>query len=139
MRTLIQLYYLLRGLIGPTRQFGPGTLYHPQLYALIIGAALPLPFWLWLRRYPNSWARHINTPILFVGVTYIPPAVGINFSSWFFVGFIFQYMIRRHNFAWWSKFNYIMSSSMDSGTVISLIIIFFTLQVGALFVTLCIS
>jgi OPT family small oligopeptide transporter len=116
------------GLIGPIRQFGPGTLYHPQLYALIIGAFLPLPFWLWQRRYPKSWVKYVSTPVVLNGVSYIPPATGINYSSWFAVGFVFQYWIRRRNFAWWSKFNYITSAALDSGTVLSLIFIFFTLQ-----------
>lgn len=104
-------------------------MYHPQLYALIVGAFLPIPFWLWQRRYPTSWTKFISIPVVLNGVSSIPPAVGINFTSWFAVGFVFQYLIRRRNFAWWSKFNYITSAAMDSGTVISLIFIFFTLQV----------
>lgn len=124
-----------RGLIGPSRQFGVHSIYYPQLYAIIIGCFLPLPFWLWQRRYPNSWAKYISTPILLNGVSYIPPAVGINYSSWFAVGFVFQWLIRKKNFAWWSKFNYITSAAMDGGTVVSLLIIFFALQVrlGSLF------
>lgn len=118
-----------RGLIGPTRQFGKGTLYHPELYAMIIGAFLPLPFWLWQRRRPNSWLKYVSTPIILNGVSFIPPATGINYSSWFFVGFIFQYLVRRRNFGWWSKFNYVSSAALDSGTVLSLMFIFFTLQV----------
>ncbi|TFY75549.1 hypothetical protein EWM64_g8464 [Hericium alpestre] len=116
------------GLIGPSRQFGNGSIYHPQLYAIIVGAFLPIPFWLWQRRYPTSWVKVISTPIFLNGVSYIPPATGINFSSWFAVGFIFQFLIRKRNFAWWSKFNYVTSAGLDSGTVISLIVIFFTLQ-----------
>lgn len=49
------------------------------------------------------------------GVSNIPPATGINYSSWFAVGFVFQYWIRKKNFAWWSKFNYVASSALDSG------------------------
>lgn len=116
------------GLIGPGRQFGKGALYHPQLFALIIGAFLPIPFWLWQRRYPTSWVKFISTPVLLNGVAAIPPATGINYSSWFAVGFIFQYVIRKRNFAWWSKFNYITSAALDSGTVLSLIVVFFTLE-----------
>ena len=55
------------------------------------------------------------TPIILNGVSYIPPAVGINFSSWFLVGFIFQYVIRKRNITWWSKFNYITSAALDTG------------------------
>lgn len=105
----------LRGLIGPSRQFGKGSIYHPQLYAIIVGAFLPIPFWLWQRRYPNSWIKWVSTPVVLNGVANIPPATGINYSSWFAVGFIFQFWIRKRNFAWWSKFNYVASSALDSG------------------------
>ncbi|KAG2015329.1 peptide transporter MTD1 [Coprinopsis cinerea AmutBmut pab1-1] len=116
------------GLIGPTRQFGPGSIYHPHLYAIVIGVFLPLPFWLWRRRYPDSWVKWVSTPVVLNGVSWIPPATGINYSSWFLVGFMFQYLVRKRNFAWWSKFNYVLSSALDSGTVIAVIVIFFTLQ-----------
>jgi len=99
----------LWGLIGPKRQFGLHAIYHPQLYALLIGAFLPVPFYLWQRRFPGTRLKYINIPIMLNGCQYIPPATGINYSSWFFVAFIFQYLIRRRNFIWWSKFNYVSS------------------------------
>ncbi|TFY51053.1 hypothetical protein EVG20_g11190 [Dentipellis fragilis] len=116
------------GLIGPSRQFGKGSIYRPELYAIAIGAVLPIPFWLYQRKYPQSWAKAISTPIFLNGVSYIPPATGINYSAWFAVGFVFQFLIRKRNFAWWSKFNYVTSAGLDSGTAVSLIFIFFTLQ-----------
>ena len=117
-----------RGLIGPSRQFGTGTIYHPQVYAFIIGTFLPLPFWLWRQRYPRSWVRWVNTPVFLISMSLIPPGRGINLSSWFLVGFMFQYLIRKRNFAWWSKFSYVTSAAMGTGTGISLLFIFFTLQ-----------
>ncbi|KDQ13233.1 hypothetical protein BOTBODRAFT_66951 [Botryobasidium botryosum FD-172 SS1] len=116
------------GLIGPKRLFGRGATYHVHLYALLIGALLPVPFWLWQRRYPKTWLKHVNIPVLLNGPTFLPPATGINYSSWFVVAFIFQYLIRRRNFRWWSKFNYIMSAALDIGTVMSVIVIFLVLQ-----------
>lgn len=107
-----------RGLIGPTRQFGPGSLYQPTLYALVVGAILPLPFWLWQRRYPNSWVKFVSAPVVLSGVSYIPPAGGINYSAWFATGFVFQYLVRKRNFAWWSKFNYLTSAALDSGKLV---------------------
>ena len=83
-----------RGLIGPTRQFGSGSLYRGHLWALLVGALLPLPFWWWQRRYPDTRLRYINIPVLLNGPTSTPPATGINYSSWFLVGFIF----REHHF-----------------------------------------
>ncbi|KAF9518906.1 hypothetical protein BS47DRAFT_1289018 [Hydnum rufescens UP504] len=116
------------GVIGPTRQFGPSALYKPELYALLFGALAPIPFWLWQRRYPHTRLKYVSMPVLINGPGMIPPAVGINFSSWFVVAFVFQYLIRRRNFRWWSKFNYILSSALDSGTLISGVFIFLTLQ-----------
>jgi hypothetical protein len=98
---------------------------------------MPAYFWQW--RYPNSWARYVSTPVIIAAsglsstTTSIPPATGINYSSWFLAGFIFQYLIKKKNFTWWSKFNYVLSSLLDCGTVISIMVIFFMLQVDVLF------
>lgn len=146
-------YFPIRGLIGPSRQFGPHSIYHAQLYAIIIGALLPLPFWFVQRRRPDSWAKYVSTPVVLLGVSYIPPSVGINYSSWFAVGFVFQFIVRKRNFAWWSKYNYVTGAALDcglyfyvfslarrrlvtdgptswlcAGTVLSLLAIFFVLQ-----------
>lgn len=84
---------------------------------------LPIPFWYWQRKYPNRWNKFISTPVVLNAVTYIPPATGINYSSWFAVGFVFQYFIRRKNFAWWSKFNYVTAAAMDSGEYLHFIVL----------------
>ncbi|KAF8306444.1 OPT oligopeptide transporter [Clavulina sp. PMI_390] len=126
-----QVFYsasVIWGLIGPTRQFGAHALYKPELYALAFGAVLPIPLWLWQKRYPRSILSDVSTPVILTGPSAIPPALGINYSSWFAVAVIFQYFVRRKNFRWWSKFNYILSSAMDSGTSIGAIVIFLTLQ-----------
>jgi len=116
------------GLVGPRRLFGNGSLYHPMLYFLLVGAFLPIPFYFLARRWPQSWLRWVNIPVMLTGASYIPPGSGINYSSWFIVGFIFQYWMRRHRFRWWSKFNFVMSAALDGGTIIAGIIIFVTLQ-----------
>ena len=67
------------------------------------------------RRRPDSWAKYVSTPVVLLGVSYIPPAVGINYSAWFAVGFVFQFVIRKRNFAWWSKYNYITGAALDCG------------------------
>ncbi|KAF8522157.1 OPT oligopeptide transporter [Hysterangium stoloniferum] len=119
------------GLIGPARQFGRHAIYGPELYALIFGAIIPLPFWLYRQRFPDSKLPCINMPVFLNGPSRIPPATGINYSSWFAVGFVFQYLIRTRNFAWWSKFNYILSAALDSGTGLSICAVFFFLQFPA--------
>ncbi len=86
----MRVFPLIRGLVGPGRMFGRGQLYYPLIFGLIIGAILPIPIWFWLRRHPRSFLRHVNLPVIFNGPTFIPPATGINYSSWFVVGFIFR-------------------------------------------------
>lgn len=107
-----------RGLIGPSRQFGPTSIYYPQIYAVIIGVFLPIPLWYWQKRFPNDWNKFLSTPVILNAITYVPPATGINYSSWILVGFIFQYWIRRKNLAWWTKFNYVTSAAMDIGALL---------------------
>lgn len=116
------------GIIGPRRLFGDQGLYTPLYWALLVGVALPVPFWLLARKYPKSWLKFVSVPIALSCTTYVPPASGIVYTSWFTVAFIFQYLIRKYNFRWWSKYNFVTSAALDSGTIISTIAIFLMLQ-----------
>lgn len=79
-----------RGLVGPTRQFGAGAPYNVFLWALFAGALAPFPLWYYQRRFPNTRLKYINLPVLLNGSSTAPPAMGINFTSFFIVGFIFR-------------------------------------------------
>ncbi|KAG8892803.1 hypothetical protein FRC00_011487, partial [Tulasnella sp. 408] len=118
---------LIWGGIGPARAFNQGSLYYPTLFFFIIGAVLPIPFYYLAKWFPRGWYKYINVPVAFTGIGNLPPASGINYSSWTLVGFIFQYWIRRHHFRWWSRYNYIFSAALDAGVAIGTIIVFFTL------------
>ncbi|KAG9102178.1 hypothetical protein FS749_013381 [Ceratobasidium sp. UAMH 11750] len=119
---------LIWGGIGPARTFNPGQIYYPLTFCFLIGAVLPVPFYFLARRYPHSWFKYVNVPVIFTGTGNMPPASGINYSSWVMVGFVFQYWIRRRNFGWWSRYNYILSAALDSGVAIGTMLIFFSLQ-----------
>ncbi|TKY88219.1 hypothetical protein EX895_002929 [Sporisorium graminicola] len=126
----IQVFYtasLIWGAIGPARMFGRDSMYRGMYWAMLFGALIPIPFWMLARRYPRSWIRYVSWPVIFASVSFIPPASGINYSSWFAVGFVFQYLVRKYNFRWWSKYNFVLAAALDSGTIISTIIIFFAL------------
>ncbi|KAG9314623.1 OPT oligopeptide transporter [Chiua virens] len=119
---------LLWGGIGPQRIFGAGAMYSPILWFFFLGAVLPIPFYYLARRFPLSYWRYVNVPVLFAGIGAMPPATGINYSSWLLVGFFFQWFMRRYHFRWWMRYNYILAAGLDAGVAICVVFIFFTLQ-----------
>ncbi|KAJ7645880.1 small oligopeptide transporter [Mycena polygramma] len=102
-------------------------LHSPLVFFFLVGAAAPLIAWTLNKKYPNSFLKYVN-PVIFNGTGLIPPATAINYVPWAAVGFIFQYVIRRRHFSWWTKYNYVLSAALDSGVAVSIIVIFFCLQ-----------
>ncbi|KAJ7765070.1 OPT oligopeptide transporter [Mycena maculata] len=119
---------IIWGVIGPAKQFSSGKLYYALTYFFLIGFLCPFGAWLIHLKWPNSFIRYVNFPVIFSGTGAIPPASAINYVPWAIVGFLFQYVIRRHHFAWWTKYNYVLSAAMDGGVAISAVFIFFVLQ-----------
>jgi len=119
---------IIWGVIGPRLMFSRGQTYYPLVFFFLIGAAAPLIAWTLNKRYPNSFLRYVNFPVIFNGTGLIPPATAINYVPWAGVGFIFQYVIRRRHFSWWTKYNYVLSAALDSGVAVSIIVIFFCLE-----------
>jgi hypothetical protein len=64
-------------------------------------------------------------PVIFGGSGAIPPATPLNYLSWGFVGFLFQYLIKKRHFAWWSRLNFLTSSALDLGLALATLVIFF--------------
>ncbi|KAJ3807537.1 OPT oligopeptide transporter [Lentinula aff. lateritia] len=120
---------IIASAIGPNRMFSQGmySALLALLFFFLIGALAPIISWLIDKKYPNSFFKYVN-PVIFNGTQLLPPATGINYVPWAIVGFIFQYLIRRRNFPWWTKYNYVLSAALDSGLAISVIIIYFALQ-----------
>ncbi|KAI0919974.1 hypothetical protein AcV5_001906 [Taiwanofungus camphoratus] len=116
------------GVIGPARQFSKGQIYYGLLFFFLVGAVAPLISYLISLKWPNSIFKYVNFPVIFSGTNLIPPASAINYVPWTLVGFLFNYVIRRRHFSWWTKYNYILSAAMDSGLAISVVLIFFCLQ-----------
>ncbi|OSX66500.1 hypothetical protein POSPLADRAFT_1043923 [Postia placenta MAD-698-R-SB12] len=116
------------GVIGPKRQFSQGQIYYGLVWFFLVGALCPLAAYLIALKWPNSFMKYVNFPVIFSGTGAIPPASAVNYVPWAIVGFIFNYVIRRRHFAWWTKYNYVLSAGLDSGVAISIIIIFFCVQ-----------
>ncbi|KAG6829206.1 hypothetical protein H0H92_005335 [Tricholoma furcatifolium] len=136
---------IIWGVIGPARQFSKGQLYYGLTFFFLAGFLAPLVTWLITLKWPNSFIRYVKSvallptktwnltpkysfPVIFSGTGYIPPASAVNYVPWAIVGFIFNYVIRRRHFSWWTKYNYVLSAAMDSGVAVSAVLIFFCLQ-----------
>ncbi|KAF5362813.1 hypothetical protein D9757_013666 [Collybiopsis confluens] len=119
---------IIWGVIGPKRIFSPGATYYGLVFFFLAGFLAPLSAWLISLKWPNSFIRYVNFPVIFTGTGLLPPATSINYVPWAIVGFIFQYLIRRRNFSWWAKYNYVLSAALDSGVAVSTVVMFFCLQ-----------
>ena len=75
------------------------------VWFFLVGALCPLVVYLINLRWPNSFLKYVNFPVIFSGTGSIPPATAINYVPWAIVGFIFNYIIRRRHFSWWTKYN----------------------------------
>ncbi|KAG6556602.1 hypothetical protein Mapa_001543 [Marchantia paleacea] len=117
------------GLIGPQRQFGNLGLYDKVNWFFLFGALAPVPIWLASRRWPaKKWILYINMPIFIAATAVMPPASPVNFTSWFVIGFIFNYLIFKYRKGWWQRYNYVMSAALDAGLAFMGVLLYFSLQ-----------
>ncbi|KAA1468333.1 OPT oligopeptide transporter [Dentipellis sp. KUC8613] len=136
------------GVIGPQRQFSSGQVYQRVTFVtsptsssmlifstfsgltwfFLVGAVAPIIGWAINKRWPSSFFRYINVPVILSGTDWIPPATAVNYIPWAIVGFIFNYVIRKRHFGWWAKYNYVLSAALDCGTAIGTLLVFFCLQ-----------
>ncbi|KAJ9101471.1 hypothetical protein QFC19_005122 [Naganishia cerealis] len=119
---------IIWGVIGPSRTFGKGQLYAQFNWFWLIGAVLPIPTYLLAKRYPKSFFRYVNWPVIFSGVLLMPPYLPINFLSYCYVGFLTQYVWRKRHFSSWQSRNYVLSAAISAGYALAILAIFFCLQ-----------
>src|SRR5690606_36349725 len=117
---------ILWGVVGPARFIGRGELYRPLVWAFLFGAIAPVVLWLYTRNKPKSspW-RKISLPVVFGSLSWIPPATGINFSTWAIVCYIFNRRLRSRARAWWGKYTMVLSAALDAGLAFGLLVVFF--------------
>ena len=115
------------GVIGPQRMFGSGSLYQKFHCFWLIGAALPIFFWVLVRKCRVNFVRHLNAPIMLGAMNWLPPATPLSFSSWAIIGLIFNYFIKRRYHGWWQNYNYVTAAGLDAGLIIATIVVFFAI------------
>jgi hypothetical protein len=92
---------------------------------------LPVPGWYLHRKFPTVGYKHINIPMVLIGMCIVPGSA----TSWITVSFIIilvsQYYIKRRHRDWFVKYNYLISTALDSGTSLMVFIIAMSLYGGA--------
>ncbi|KAE9980274.1 hypothetical protein EG327_006661 [Venturia inaequalis] len=119
---------ILWGVVGPQRFFGPGALYRPLVWAFLVGAIAPIILFLIHKRVSKrakAIIQHINPPLLFGSLSWIPPATGLNFSVWALVCWYFNYIIKNRKGDWWTKYTMTLSAALDSGLAVGVVVVFF--------------
>ncbi|KAF9416180.1 hypothetical protein BGZ94_010293 [Podila epigama] len=123
---------IIWGAIAPARVFGnkDGALYSPVQWGFLVGALLPIPFWLASKRWPKvTWLRLVHWPVLLAATSNMPPALPYMYTNGLAVGFIFMCLIKRYQYHWWSRYNYLTSAALDTGVAIAGLAIFFAVQI----------
>ncbi|KAK4702324.1 hypothetical protein P7C70_g3898, partial [Phenoliferia sp. Uapishka_3] len=106
------------GAIGPARLYSQGKIYWPLTFGFLFGAIFPIPVYLCARRWPNSYWKYVNTPAFLYGslnwapynLSYLTPSIP--------VAIFFQGYLRQRKLAWWTKYNYILSSALTASVSI---------------------
>ncbi|KAK7202870.1 OPT oligopeptide transporter protein-domain-containing protein [Myxozyma melibiosi] len=117
---------LLMGVIGPARTFG--ELYPMFKWAFLIGACMAPPVFLIRKRFLR-YLRFFH-PVLFMGGL-LRYGSTYNLSYYlpgFYASTAFMWYAKTRYLAWWSKYNYIISSGMAAGVAFGSILIFLALQ-----------
>lgn len=108
-------------ILGP-REWYSGV-YKPLLWLLLIGAILPVPFWLLHKKYPRTtWLKYVHIPILLMPVAFWYRTSSTETSSWLLFGFACHLLIHRW---WYNHYSLLFSITMDIGGAISGAIRFF--------------
>lgn len=93
----------LPGAVGPGRLFSPGQTYSNLLWFFLVGPVVVVITYLLGRRWKA--VNYISWPVAFGGMSLVPPATGVSFSSWWVINVIFNGFLRRRKPAWWSKYS----------------------------------
>ncbi|GAA5917230.1 hypothetical protein JCM5296_002400 [Sporobolomyces johnsonii] len=107
--------------------YGPGSTYFIIPIAIVIGLAVPLPFYVAHKFFPKYRFDTVVTPITCWCLGYL--SVGINSSVFttMLLGLFSQYYLRRFRSTWFRKYNYLVSAGLDGGTQFMVFIASFAL------------
>lgn len=118
---------VLWGVIGPKKIFS--GIYPELRWCFLIGFLLVFPVVFiqkWFKR--NKLVQRFQPTLIIGGMLNWSPYNLSYYTPSFIASFFFMNIIRKRFFAWWNKYNYILSGGLSAGVAFSSIIIFFAVQ-----------
>jgi OPT family small oligopeptide transporter len=124
------IYYsasVVWGVIGPRRIFN--HLYPVLKYSFLIGALIPIPFYIAKRYWNPRWLRQFSPMLFMLGMInfFAPYNLGYAIPA-LYVSFFFMHYIRNRYTAWFEKYVYVLTAALSAGMALSAVIIFFAVQ-----------
>lgn len=119
---------MIWGAVGPQRMFSNGGYYSATLWGFLLGALLPIPFYLLAKRWPGSILRYVHIPVVLSGPLYLAP---YNFSYLWpgvMFGYLFNVHIKQRYTSWWQKYALPLTTGFQVAIALSAIVIFFAVQ-----------
>ncbi|VVT57172.1 uncharacterized protein SAPINGB_P005570 [Magnusiomyces paraingens] len=125
------IYYsasVIWGVVGPRRVFN--GMYPILKWCFLIGAFIPLPFYLIHKYAPKNWTflRRLDSLLIVLGFLNFAPYNLTYYTTAFYISLIFMNYIRKRYVLWFQKYTYVLSSGLSAGIALSAIIIFFSVQ-----------
>ncbi|KAJ7897829.1 OPT-domain-containing protein [Mycena leptocephala] len=117
---------VLWGTLGPKRMFGAGGIYNGLLYCFLIGAVIPIPFYVLRKRFKAF--EYVHLPVILAGGLSWAPYNLANVWPAVPVAWVFNVYIKKRYIAWWSKYNYITTTAFSAAIAISAVVIFFAVE-----------
>ncbi|KAI5958447.1 uncharacterized protein KGF55_005790 [Candida pseudojiufengensis] len=117
---------ILWGVIGPRKVFG--GLYPVLQWCFLIGFLLAFPCIAFKVYAPKKYTKYFQPTLVIGGFLYFAPYNLSFYTMGVYFSIFFMWYLKSRYSAWWQKYNYLLSSGMDSGVAFSAIIIFFAVQ-----------
>lgn len=115
------------GVIGPTRAFGSHSIYKYFNLFWLVGGVLPIALWGLAKVMKHRYISNLHAPVMLGAMAWLPPATPLSFFSWIIFGLIFNLWIRKRWHGWWKEYNYLTAAALDTGLILSTVVIFFAL------------
>lgn len=115
------------GVIGPKKVFN--GIYPELRWCFLIGFVLVFPV-VFLQKYfkRNKTIQRFQPTLIIGGMLNWSPYNLSYYTPGVIAAFCFMHVIKQRYFAWWSKYNYVLSGGLSAGVAFSSIIIFFAVQ-----------